>query len=414
MPSLAHLLAKRFARTLVPAAVLLVSLVSAPAAMADCGITPQGFGILAGCPPTAQFQATPNTAPPGSTINFDGSSSQPGEPGTSIVSYSWDFGDGTSGSGATTSHVYPNRGRYTVTLTVVDDQTPSQQDQTSGTVTIGSAPSATMSVTPSTINSGDSTHLDASGSQPDPGGTITRYDWDLDGNGDYETAGGTSPTLDHVYPNAGDFQVGVRVTNDLGLIATASDFLHVAQSPDPGAGGGTGGDTGGTGGTGGDTGGTGGTGGDTGGATGGTGGTAGGGTGGTAGGGTGGTTGSAGTTFSASLSGTVIQRVRSVSRRGLALRFRANRSATCTVSVQLSARTARRLGLVRRAKRPVRIGTARVRVRNSGSVRVALKLTPRARKALRRVRSLRLVVRGSAVGPNGKRVRLARVVLLRR
>ncbi|MCW4034878.1 MAG: PKD domain-containing protein [Candidatus Bathyarchaeota archaeon] len=37
-----------------------------------------------------------------------------------ITSYSWDFGDGTTGSGETVDHGYPNKGNYNVTLTVQD------------------------------------------------------------------------------------------------------------------------------------------------------------------------------------------------------------------------------------------------------------------------------------------------------
>lgn len=38
-----------------------------------------------------------------------------------IVSWHWDFGDGRSGSGQTTLHLYPQTGVYNVTLTVTDD-----------------------------------------------------------------------------------------------------------------------------------------------------------------------------------------------------------------------------------------------------------------------------------------------------
>ena len=53
------------------------------------------------------------------TVSLDGSGSSDLE--GSIVSYSWDYGDGSPlGSGVTSSHIYNTPGTYTVTLTVSD------------------------------------------------------------------------------------------------------------------------------------------------------------------------------------------------------------------------------------------------------------------------------------------------------
>ncbi|MFW9787551.1 MAG: PKD domain-containing protein [Candidatus Thorarchaeota archaeon] len=56
----------------------------------------------------------------GSRVNF---AATPGstDPDGSIVSYDWDFMDGDTGSGATTSHVFQRQGTYYVTLTVTDN-----------------------------------------------------------------------------------------------------------------------------------------------------------------------------------------------------------------------------------------------------------------------------------------------------
>lgn len=72
--------------------------------------------------PTAAFTVSPTQPLPGQTISFNASSSTAGT-GRTIVSYTWDFGDGTTGSGqvVTKTGGYATSGNYTVTLVVVDD-----------------------------------------------------------------------------------------------------------------------------------------------------------------------------------------------------------------------------------------------------------------------------------------------------
>jgi len=51
------------------------------------------------------------------TVNFDARNSTDN---VGIAKYEWNFGDGTNGTGLTTSHIYTDPGKYTVTLTVTD------------------------------------------------------------------------------------------------------------------------------------------------------------------------------------------------------------------------------------------------------------------------------------------------------
>jgi len=60
---------------------------------------------------------TDQTVNQGASVAFDGGGSTDN---VGIASYAWDFGDGASATGRTTTHEYANAGTYTVTLAVED------------------------------------------------------------------------------------------------------------------------------------------------------------------------------------------------------------------------------------------------------------------------------------------------------
>jgi PKD repeat protein len=68
--------------------------------------------------PFACFTASTTSGPEPLRVSFNASCSS--DPDGSIVSYSWDFNDGSFGSGSTTSHVF-DAGTYQVRLTVRDN-----------------------------------------------------------------------------------------------------------------------------------------------------------------------------------------------------------------------------------------------------------------------------------------------------
>jgi PKD repeat protein len=80
--------------------------------------------------------AGPNTSGAwGVPIAFDGQAVDPGSSDQSTLSYVWDWGDGTPGTGgANATHTYATPGVYTATLTVCDEDPTCAQSQTQVTV----------------------------------------------------------------------------------------------------------------------------------------------------------------------------------------------------------------------------------------------------------------------------------------
>jgi len=72
--------------------------------------------------------------------------------------------------------------------------------------------------------------FDASASN-DPDGTIVLYEWDWDGNGIYDDST-TDPTIAHTWYDSYTGTVGLRVTDDGGLTATATTTVEVISAHD--------------------------------------------------------------------------------------------------------------------------------------------------------------------------------------
>jgi PKD repeat protein len=97
--------------------------------------TALAINVGAGTPPTAEFVFSPTSPAVGQTVFFNASGSLAAT-GRTLVSFSWDFGNGGSAQGRTTSQAYNLAGRYNVTLTVTDDI--GQTATKSVSVTVGS------------------------------------------------------------------------------------------------------------------------------------------------------------------------------------------------------------------------------------------------------------------------------------
>jgi len=177
-------------------------------------------------PPTASFDCYPyppyypvvNLEP----VLFDASSSS-GE----IVSYEWDFGDGNSGTGRMSTHMYSNPGDYTVTLTVTDNE--GATDSCTATIHVTTVV-AKFAYSPSppynpvigqrvTFDAHESFSLD---------GSIVNYHWDF---GDGNTTDTTKSKITHSYTTSSKYTVTLTATDNHGENNSMSKIITVKKPP---------------------------------------------------------------------------------------------------------------------------------------------------------------------------------------
>ncbi|HSS42857.1 MAG TPA: N,N-dimethylformamidase beta subunit family domain-containing protein [Solirubrobacterales bacterium] len=171
--------------------------------------------------PKAALSISPNPVSPGGHAVFDASGSTDTD-GT-LVKYEWDLdGNGTyetnTGSTPTASANYAKEGEYPISVKVYDDALAI--DIATKTLKVGGVepqpPVASYSAQPNPAVTDIPVHFDAAAAK-DSDGSIVKYEWDLDGNGTYETDTGATASTDHTYSTVGTVQTHLRVTDNSGM-----------------------------------------------------------------------------------------------------------------------------------------------------------------------------------------------------
>jgi chitodextrinase len=167
------------------------------------------------------FTVTPPSPVQGQTVVFDAQASE----GT-IAQYRWDFGDGTTDTGVTATHVYDEVATFVARLTLVDPAGRTAARSQSVTVAQGTGPVATFTFSPTPVFTNATVHFNASGSTPAPGRTIVSYRWDF-GDGSPAQEG---EQVAHSYGVAATYTVTLTVTDDVGRTSVTSRTVSVTAA----------------------------------------------------------------------------------------------------------------------------------------------------------------------------------------
>ncbi len=193
----------------------------------DLRLVPQGIILPSNPNLVAAFTFTPLSPQAFQTATFDASTSTNG--GAACVSactYSWNFGDGTSATGITTTHTFRTVAIFPVTLTVTDARGASASRTQGVNVATPTPPTASFTISPTPAPTNVDVFFNAAAARAvGPGRTLVKYDWNFGDN-----TSGSGVTVSHRYAGSGTYTVTLTVTDDAQATAQAVQTLVVGAT----------------------------------------------------------------------------------------------------------------------------------------------------------------------------------------
>ncbi|MHA2611181.1 MAG: PKD domain-containing protein [bacterium JZ-2024 1] len=186
-------------------------------------------------PPVAVASCAPTYGISPLNVTCTGAASFDPDETNRIVTFSWDFGDGSPpASGATVSHQFVSSAptaTFNVTLTVTDDEGYTDTETVRITVGGNPPPVAVISAIPTWGNAPLTVSFDGSGSfDPDATNIIISYEWDFTDDGTFDFAG---QTASFQYENNGVYTARLRVTDNEGFQDDETIRIFVGVNPPP-------------------------------------------------------------------------------------------------------------------------------------------------------------------------------------
>jgi PKD repeat protein len=198
--------------------------------IAGATYTDSGSGTCHGTQSPVAKPGGPYSAENNVAITFNGSASSDPQ-GDTPLSYAWDFGDGSTGTGVSPTHSYAADGNYTVTLTVTDSKGNVSTPATATATVANLPPTATASDIMTRAGQTASMTLSVSDPGPDDAPWAYSIDW---GDGTAATTGsistqGTPTAVTHVYATPGQYSGLATVTDKDGGTGTDGFSANIAD-----------------------------------------------------------------------------------------------------------------------------------------------------------------------------------------
>ncbi|MCD6383910.1 MAG: PKD domain-containing protein, partial [Thermoplasmata archaeon] len=166
--------------------------------------------------PIANFSYEPAQVKSGEEIRFYGEGK---DKDGKIVNWLWDFGDGNHANGKNVSHVYTRPGKYTVSLTVVDDY-GSNNTCVREIIVENRKPIAKFRVSRNVARTYEG--IEFYDMSYDVDGAIVGWRWDF-GDGEFSQ----SASVLHEYKDDGEYRVVLRVTDDMGGVNESVAIIRI-------------------------------------------------------------------------------------------------------------------------------------------------------------------------------------------
>ena len=166
--------------------------------------------------PQAAFSLTESLICSNAPVTFTNQINFPEE---SVITYSWDFGDGTTSAEKSPEHVFSAGGTYTVTLSA---SIPGCTATSTQTVEVKAGPQTLFEAQP-VCNVQKVVFLNQT-----TGENITSYEWDL-GDGTFSNL----ENPEHIYDAVGTYLVQLKTANALGCVTSYTQSVRVYSIPEP-------------------------------------------------------------------------------------------------------------------------------------------------------------------------------------